>query len=481
MASEDRLDERTWQELRSIIDEEIARLPDKYQAPLVLCHLEGKSHNRAAKELGCAKTTLERRLCRGRELLRQLFVKRGITLSTGVLATVLSDKVAGAPLSALLTANTVKAAACVISGKTLIGVCLTARALALAEEAMVGMVAVKAKLIVLVMTFGLVIGGASWAGFGGGGEKSQAVLVGIEQPPSDKDKMQQTGKKPLVTTDLYGDPLPEGALARLGPQRFRHEGEAAGLSFTPNGKTLLGQTKSGVILWDAATGRELRRLPAPFEYSGINAMGISPDGKTLAITEIVRDDQTNTGDNQKISIWELDSGKKKRTLSFPIGPTGYGVHVPTRNRLFFTPDGKGLMCLAGLGENGRKAFLLDVASGQVRLTLGSDDSGFYDHALSSDGKTLATVGYRKRLPTVELVARGIKLWDIGTGKLVRELPAEHVGGVRSLAFSPDGKMLAIRASRILVFDVATGKNLGEFESEAGNDGVAFTSDGKKLA
>ena len=89
MARREPLDEQTWHELRTVIDEEIARLPEKYQAPLVLCYLESKSHDRAARELACAKTTLERRLARGRDLLGKQLLRRGVTLSATALATAL--------------------------------------------------------------------------------------------------------------------------------------------------------------------------------------------------------------------------------------------------------------------------------------------------------------------------------------------------------------------------------------------------------
>jgi len=60
--------------------------------------------------------------------------------------------------------------------------------------------------------------------------------------------------------DQCGDPLPEGAVARLGPQRFRYEGYLRRLIYTPDGKTLLGYSNSGVHLWDAATGTEQQRF-----------------------------------------------------------------------------------------------------------------------------------------------------------------------------------------------------------------------------
>ena len=69
-ASANPLDELTTRELRTLIDEEIAQLTEKYQTPILLCYFAGKSHDQAAKELGCAKNTVTNRLTRARELLR---------------------------------------------------------------------------------------------------------------------------------------------------------------------------------------------------------------------------------------------------------------------------------------------------------------------------------------------------------------------------------------------------------------------------
>jgi RNA polymerase sigma factor (sigma-70 family) len=71
MASGESTDNQTWAEIRSVLDEEIGRLPEKYRAPLVLCYFEDKSQERAAQELGWAKGTLARRLTRTRALLQQ--------------------------------------------------------------------------------------------------------------------------------------------------------------------------------------------------------------------------------------------------------------------------------------------------------------------------------------------------------------------------------------------------------------------------
>jgi hypothetical protein len=110
MQHAEQLDEVTWLELRVILDEDIGWLSEKYRTPLVLCYFESKTRRQAAQELGWPEGTLARRLSRGREMLRQQLVRRGITLSAGMLSVVLTERAAAGPVAALLTVNTVNAA-----------------------------------------------------------------------------------------------------------------------------------------------------------------------------------------------------------------------------------------------------------------------------------------------------------------------------------------------------------------------------------
>lgn len=95
-------DEVTWQELCAILDEEIARLPETYRAPLVLCLMHGKTQEAAAGELSCPKSTLASRLEKAREVLRQRLERRGITLTAGALTAILAERSAAALLPARL-------------------------------------------------------------------------------------------------------------------------------------------------------------------------------------------------------------------------------------------------------------------------------------------------------------------------------------------------------------------------------------------
>lgn len=68
-------------DLRRVLDEELNRLPEKYRVPLILCYLEGKTHEEAAQQLGWPLGTLKCRVLRGREQLRHGLARRGLGAS----------------------------------------------------------------------------------------------------------------------------------------------------------------------------------------------------------------------------------------------------------------------------------------------------------------------------------------------------------------------------------------------------------------
>ena len=77
-------------ELERLLHHEIDRLPERYRAPVVLCDLEGRSHEQAARHLGWPVGTVKSRLSRGRERLRNRLLKSGISPDAGLIATALS-------------------------------------------------------------------------------------------------------------------------------------------------------------------------------------------------------------------------------------------------------------------------------------------------------------------------------------------------------------------------------------------------------
>lgn len=96
-------------DLRRALDEELERLPSRYRSPLVLCYLEGKTRDEAAEELGWSVGSVKGRLERGREVLKQRLLRRGLTLSGVLCAGFLDESTASASVPAPLAAAAVQA------------------------------------------------------------------------------------------------------------------------------------------------------------------------------------------------------------------------------------------------------------------------------------------------------------------------------------------------------------------------------------
>jgi len=146
-------------ELRRILDEEINRLPLKYRAPIVLCYLEGQTHEQAARQLHWPLGTVKGRLARARSLLESRLTRRGVACGTG-LAALAACSSAEAAVPASLLAATCNAAARIGSG-TLIANVVSASIAQLLHGVLSAMILQKLKLIaVACVVSGLFLTGA---------------------------------------------------------------------------------------------------------------------------------------------------------------------------------------------------------------------------------------------------------------------------------------------------------------------------------
>src|SRR5438132_1653598 len=103
-------EQEPWHDLLPLLDQELARLPDKYRVAIVLCDLEGKTRKEAARQLGCPEGTLAARLARGRVLLAKRLARQGLVVSGGAVAAVLSPSAASARVPPSVVSSTIKAA-----------------------------------------------------------------------------------------------------------------------------------------------------------------------------------------------------------------------------------------------------------------------------------------------------------------------------------------------------------------------------------
>jgi RNA polymerase sigma factor (sigma-70 family) len=178
-----------WRDLRPLLDEEVGRLPHKYQAPFVLCYLEGKTNEEAAALLGCPKGTVISRLARARQRLRGRLERRGVTLSAGALMASLADRSAAAVPGALATA-TVQAARTIQFGNAAGASLVSARVSALTEGVVQTMFLTKMKMAAaLVLMVGVLGSGVGLLGYAAQpGEGKDKPSPSQQAKPADKPK-----------------------------------------------------------------------------------------------------------------------------------------------------------------------------------------------------------------------------------------------------------------------------------------------------
>ena len=177
-------------DLGPLLDEELSRLPDRYRVALVACELEGKSRREAARQLGLPEGTLSTHLARGRKLLHERLLKRGVSLGVGALAGLSRGSIEAAVPDRLL-GSTNRAALGYSSGGVATGT-VSAAVSALAEGVLKMMMLARLSLVVAsAMTFGLAALTAcvAWASVPmGPGETPQAKAAGRPNHPAAGDR-----------------------------------------------------------------------------------------------------------------------------------------------------------------------------------------------------------------------------------------------------------------------------------------------------
>jgi RNA polymerase sigma factor (sigma-70 family) len=161
-ATPDPLAEVTLREAQAVFDAELARLPDRLRAPLVLCYLEGKTQDEAARELGWSLATLRRRVEQGRQTLGARLVRRGLTLGA-VLTAGLLVPAAEAAVPTTLPGTTAQAAMLLACGQPIPSGLVGVRVTALTEATTRTMTMTKLKILTLALLVFAVAGAGLFA------------------------------------------------------------------------------------------------------------------------------------------------------------------------------------------------------------------------------------------------------------------------------------------------------------------------------
>ena len=289
------------------------------------------------------------------------------------------------------------------------------------------------------------------------------LLAFAQEPPAPKEQPKQDTPKPRL--DLYGDPLPEGAIRRLGSVRFRHIGGILSVDYSPDGKTIASGGRDWTArIWDAQTGEEIHR----WETDGqALAVCFSPDGKTLACGVGEPDTYRSRPKRRAVLLWDTATGKE-------IGKLG-DLTTDIRT-IAFSPDGDRLAAGAGSTyDEGHGIYIWSVSTGERLLAIEKLHSIVSNVAFSPDGKWLASGDE----------ANTVHIWDASEGKELKILgPFSDEGPVYGLAFSPDGKWLASGrwAGKIRVWNTEDWKMARTLEGHAsGASSLDFSRDGRRLA
>jgi RNA polymerase sigma factor (sigma-70 family) len=446
-----------WDDLLRVLDEELQRLSERNRAPLLLCYLEGRTQDEAAQQLGWSLSTLRRRLEEGRELLRSRMTRRGATLGAGLFAGILAPSAARSALTAELRQSTLAAA----SGGAR-GAAVSQMVLALANGGMRMRLLTKVSLwLALAATVGVVLAGV----FSEAGPATQPPPAQPQQAnPGPEPQAALPVKDPAPGRDCFDDPLPKGAVARLGTVSLRHGPWGQALRFTPDGKLLTSLGGGFIHRWDLADGKALVNLGTGWRKGLIiKSELVTPDGKMGCICR--GDFSRTTGVTWECTEYDLATGKERRT---------YGLEVPqgaVRNCLprVFSPDGK--LC-AGVGGD---VMIWNTADGSLAHHLKLPDGRYTTMVFSPDDKTVL----------VGDDVHTIHVFELATGKEQRSFGIANVQGVSAMAISPDGKRLLTACPGdgfLRMWDVARGteERTFDFPNDGGVWSLLFSANGRTV-
>lgn len=254
-----------------------------------------------------------------------------------------------------------------------------------------------------------------------------------------------------------------------------HEKSIGSVAFSPDGKMIASSSADHTVkLWDVATRKVIRTLAGPSWVSGL--VRFTPDGKELI---------TGAGELKghqwvpALRFWDLTTWTFQ-DVPYDRPETGPGD---------LSWDGKYLAMATkgpGLGKTMYGVKVTTARSGQVVATLLGHEKELSVSALSPDGNLLATHADGERF---------VRVWDLATQRLRRDIFFPRLASVKTLAFSPDGRLLAMGGEagwrgrevgdgpvHVLLWDVQTGQEKAAWKAKHLDvQHLLFSPDGSALA
>jgi RNA polymerase sigma factor (sigma-70 family) len=424
------LNELTARELLEVLDDELTHLPDVFRQPLLLCYWEGLTQQQAAVRLGWSVGSVKGRLERGRRKLASRMKRRGF----GAQAILLGSIGAGALPAVLRAAGSELAFGTAPPHIAKLAASLTFAGPILRRA---GVTAIIGSLLVV------------------------ALAAGVRSTPLPTKAAEEPAKPaPVVAarTDRFGDPLPNGAIMRLGTLGYRLQLPRA-VAFRSNGE-LVALTDDLKLWIYPADGSPKPRF-----------LKLTDDPRNEGTPELSRDACfAVAGRGGKVTVWQINGDN---VIEFST------VELKGACKFFFSPDSNWLAVYAE-HQNVGAIHLCNLATKSWRNSPAFTQPISSDMAFTSDSKNLIILGSKFLDPNISFI-------ELATGN-VKSVPfkAPNIGAA---AFSPDGRTLAISAPwpihgpepSVEFFSTATGKQLEVLKApKKGGSWISYSSDGKRL-
>jgi len=515
-----------WEEMQALLDQELSALPDKYRLPVVLCDLEGRTRKEVAAKLKIPEGTLSSRRATAHQMLARRLARSGLAVSGASLSALLAQNSASACVPASVVSSTIKTATLVAASQGAVAGVASAKVAALTEGVIKAMFISKLKVATAVV---LVVVALIGVGTGAGALRLETAAEAraddekraadaqksppgkeADKPKTDHDRLQGTwefvsythGGKTHQKQDLHekggqpvtltfdGDTTLSANLDAAGKEIVEAKGNFR-IDATRQPKEIDLMGEDGKRKW-AASGI--------YEVDGDTLQLCWPEGPTDERPTKLEDQSYHVMTYKRVAkekASDKEPAKEKASDKGPAKEKTLNLEGSVTSVLW-SPDGNLMAVVATRQEKAKddekeRPFDLfttvrihDAKTGKQIVSLGElKNAGQVHRMFASDGKTLA-ISYRTTIQAGDKV----ELWDTEKGELRRTITMDYGRGPPRLAFSPDGKQLAVAfgggsdkvSGGARIFDVKTGDRIDGFTGHKSIViSVCFSPDGKTLA